>query len=253
MLIGRVLRNLLENAVKYTSSGSVTVRVTEQRTDYCVEVIDTGSGIPVDQQARIFEEYVQLGNPARQRRHGVGLGLAIVRRIDSLLGLHLTLESMLGAGSHFSFHVPVAPQAEFVAISEPAVVDQSTFRTSATVWVVDDDPLVVDSLREQLTVWGADVRIYSRPTELMDDLGSGISAPDCVVADDMLGTAMSGLEMAEILATKFRIRHVCILTGNTEPQRLEALRRSAFPIIVKPAKPEALIAVVSQCVPLTDA
>jgi two-component system, sensor histidine kinase len=244
ILIGRVLRNLLENAVKYTMSGSVVLRIAEEATDYVVEVADTGSGIPEDQHARIFDEYVQLGNPARQRSHGVGLGLAIVRRIDSLLHLRLALRSEIGSGSQFHFYLPKANAVEPETTHERMPVDITGFRTSATVWILDDDPMVVDALREQLAAWGANVVAYSRPSDLLRDLRSGSAAPRWILADDMLGAEISGLEMAEGIAKEFAYCSVCFITGNTEPQRLEALRSSGFPVIVKPAKPESLISIL---------
>jgi len=244
ILIGRVLRNLLENAVKYTMSGSVVLRIVEDATDFIVEVADTGTGIPEDQQARIFDEYVQLDNPARQRRHGVGLGLAIVRRIDSLLHLRLALRSEIGSGSRFQFYLPKANVVEPVATHERTPVDITGYRSSATVWILDDDPMVVDALREQLSAWGAQVATYSRPSDLLQDLRSGTAAPRWILADDMLGAEMSGLEMAEEIAKEFENCNVCFITGNTEPQRLHALRSSGYPVIVKPAKPESLISIL---------
>ena len=110
MLIERVLRNLVGNAIKYTTAGSVSVQISPLPGEIFVEVRDTGRGIPAEEQKRIFEEYVQLANPARQRRQGVGLGLAIVRRIDSLLGLKLLVKSSPGTGSVFAFHVPLSEQ-----------------------------------------------------------------------------------------------------------------------------------------------
>src|SRR5262249_49094049 len=136
ILLGRLLRNLLDNAVKYTASGSVTVRVTPQPSAFSVDVIDTGPGIPADQQTRIFDEYVQLSNPARQRLHGVGLGLAIVKRIDSLLGVSLTLRSAVGQGSQFSVVVPAAAQDDVDSHARPAVLDAAngiaSLKTSAS-------------------------------------------------------------------------------------------------------------------------
>ena len=104
--------------------------------------------------------------------------------------------------------------------------------------------MVVDALREQLSAWGADVAAYSRPSDLLHDLRSGMAAPRWILADDMLGAEISGLEMAEEIAREFANCNVCFITGNTEPQRLQALRSSGFPVIVKPAKPESLISIL---------
>jgi signal transduction histidine kinase/CheY-like chemotaxis protein len=245
ILIGRLLRNLIENAVKYTLAGSVAVTLVERPGFFFVEVVDTGSGIPANQQTRIFEEYVQLANPGRQRRLGVGLGLAIAKRIDTLLGLQLSLNSVVGVGSRFSFQVPIAAPTELVH-QPSSESDPMTFRTSASIWVLDDDPIVLDALREQLSVWGARVSTYTDPFELLRELRAAAAPPNWIFTDDMLGSALSGLETAQVLSKQFGYGKVCLITGNTEPRRLAELRSSGFPVVVKPAKPELLMSVISE-------
>jgi CheY-like chemotaxis protein len=243
LLITRVLQNLAQNAVKYTTRGSVTVRLTALPQEFLVEVSDTGPGIPEDQQTRIFEEYVQLANPGRQRRYGVGLGLAIVRRIDSLLRLRLQLTSQVGLGSLFSFHVPRADAAQTV-VERAAHPDVAAFRTTVGVWVLDDDPNSLEGLQEQLSAWGARVSTFAHPDELLEAYRTRREAPEWIFSDDMLGTQLSGLDTANTLLRDFGHRKVCLITGNTDPGRLIELRRSAFPVILKPTKPALLISVL---------
>jgi signal transduction histidine kinase len=243
LLLGRLLRNLLDNAVKYTVSGSVNVRVTGQSKAFLVEVSDTGLGIPADQQKRIFNEYVQLANPGRQRRHGVGLGLAIVKRIDSLLGLNLHMQSTEGVGTRFSFVVPASVEDADVNV-RPTLANAAELRISASVWVLDDDPIALEGMQEQLAAWGAQVRSFSRPEDLLAELRAGTPLPHWICTDDMLGASLSGLETAQILSGQFGFGKVCLITGNTEPARLAELRSSGFPVIVKPAKVEHLFAIL---------
>ena len=244
MLVERVLRNLIGNAVKYTAAGEVAVRMSRIGEEILVEVVDTGRGIPEDEQKRIFEEYVQLTNPARQRRHGVGLGLAIVRRIDQLLGLRLFVRSSLGAGSVFGFYLPAAAQQTASLPANPAMADAASFRTSSTIWILDDDLDVVEALQEQLLAWGAKVKAFSSAEAMLEQLRAGSERPDWILTDDMLGPDLSGLETAQIVAAEFGIIKVCLITGNTEPQRLAQLRGSGIPLIIKPAQPEALMQVL---------
>ncbi|MCW2248414.1 PAS domain S-box-containing protein [Azospirillum fermentarium] len=108
-LLGRILSNLLENAGKYTQTGRVLVAVRPAGRDAVrVEVWDTGAGIPADQREAIFDEFVQIGNPERDRAHGLGLGLAIVRRLSALLDHPVRVRSTPGRGSVFSVEVPRA-------------------------------------------------------------------------------------------------------------------------------------------------
>jgi nitrogen-specific signal transduction histidine kinase/CheY-like chemotaxis protein len=245
LLVGRVLHNLVNNAVKYTNAGSVVVTTARDDGAIWIEVIDTGPGIPEDQQARIFEEYVQLFNPARQRHRGMGLGLAIVKRIDSLLDLKLSLKSSIGLGSRFRFRVPQAEDVDLPTVQLTETVEPSQFRTNAVVWILEDDPDVVEALREQLQVWGATVQAFQQPADLLHALRSASQLPHWILTDDMLGSALSGLETAQVLSREFGFCKVCLITGNTEPIRLAELRSSGFPVLIKPAQPESLSAILN--------
>jgi CheY-like chemotaxis protein len=178
----------------------------------------------------------------------MGLGLSIVKRIDALLDLRLTLKSSVGVGSRFRFHVPVSEGTEIALPAAPDLLDPTRIALAAVVWILDDDPDVVDALQQQLLSWGAAVKAFSQPNELLVALRSGVDLPHWILTDDMLGSALSGLETAQILSREFDFCRVCLITGNTEPQRLAELRASGFPVIVKPAQPESLIAVLRDSV-----
>jgi signal transduction histidine kinase len=240
LLLGRLLRNLIDNAVHYTAQGRIAVQVQSVGERFAVSVQDSGPGIAADQQARIFDEYVQLDNPGRQRQRGVGLGLAIVKRIDQLLGLQLQLQSTPGNGSRFTISVPAAAGS---AVDVPAASPSEalTFRTSARIWILDDDPVVLESLQAQLQAWGAQVKAFANPEQLMDALHRLAVKPDWILTDDMLGAGLSGLDVARTALRDFGVGRACLITGNTEPARLEELRQSGLPVIVKPATPEHLI------------
>lgn len=112
VLLERVLRNLISNALRYTEQGTVTVACMNAEDGLRIEVKDSGIGIAPDQLQHIFEEYYQVGNPQRDRRRGLGLGLSIVSRLERLLGYHMRVESTLGLGSCFIFTVPKSPAKE---------------------------------------------------------------------------------------------------------------------------------------------
>jgi signal transduction histidine kinase len=244
LLLGRLLRNLLDNAVHYTPSGAVAVRLQRVADRFTLTVQDTGPGIALDEQARIFDEYVQLDNPGRQRQHGVGLGLAIVKRIDQLLGLQLRLQSTVGAGSCFALSVPAADANSAVSAGAEVPSTALAYRTSVRVWVLDDDPVVLEGLEAQLQAWGATVTCFADPAQLLAEWRRGAARPDWLLTDDMLGTQMSGLELARLVLRESATIRVALVTGNTEPLRLAQLRSSGLPVIVKPATPERLIALL---------
>jgi signal transduction histidine kinase len=109
VLLERVLRNLISNAIRYTEQGSVAVMCDRVTDGLRISVKDSGIGIAPDQIKHIFEEYYQVGNPQRDRRRGLGLGLSIVSRLERLLGYRMEVESTLGLGSCFTFTVPKLP------------------------------------------------------------------------------------------------------------------------------------------------
>jgi signal transduction histidine kinase len=108
MLLGRLLRNLIENAVRHTPSGAVLIGCRRVGGMVRIQVHDTGPGIPEERHAEIFDEFVQIDNPERDREKGLGLGLAIVRRLGELLGHRVGLRSAPGRGSCFWVEVPRA-------------------------------------------------------------------------------------------------------------------------------------------------
>lgn len=110
-LLERILRNLLANAVRYTERGRVLVGCRLRGGALSVEIHDSGQGIAPGDVRRIFEEFVQLDRPDRDRSQGIGLGLAIVDRLARLLGHPLVLKSAEGRGSVFGVLVPRASRA----------------------------------------------------------------------------------------------------------------------------------------------
>jgi signal transduction histidine kinase len=111
VLVERMLRNLISNAIRYTRQGEIDIRCATVDNGITIEVRDTGIGIPADKHQQIFEEFVQLGNPERDRNKGLGLGLSIVRRLAGLLGTRVEVHSSPGVGSSFRFILPAGDPA----------------------------------------------------------------------------------------------------------------------------------------------
>src|SRR5690606_36653996 len=137
-LLSRIIRNLVSNAIRYTNSGLVRVSCKKQDDFVTLEVIDTGCGIAEHNRTEIFEEFIQLYNPERDRTKGLGLGLAIVRRLVSLLDYHLELSSEIGRGTTFALRVP---------LGDPSLIERPLAESTASyfltnglkVLVVDDE------------------------------------------------------------------------------------------------------------------
>ena len=161
VLLDRIVRNLLSNAIRYTADGGVVVAARQRGDKLRFEVWDTGLGIREHEQDRIFEEFYQVANDAPPldptQRKGLGLGLAIVRRLARLLDAPLHLRSEPGRGTVFSIEIPLGQRPK---PSEPSVPLRSALGLTLDrklIVIVEDDPSVLGGLEVLLKSWGADV------------------------------------------------------------------------------------------------
>ena len=154
-LLERVVQNFVSNAIRYTKSGRILIGCRRQGSNLQLQIWDTGPGIEADQQERIFEEFYQLDNPARDRSKLLGLGLAIVERLARLLDHPIKVRSDLGLGSMFSVVLPVE-------VGDETMVDQRDplpmiELNGKRILILDDDEGVVEATMSLLSRWGADV------------------------------------------------------------------------------------------------
>src|SRR6185437_15849954 len=187
MMLKRILGNLLSNAFRYTISGGVLLGCRRRGASVEIQIWDTGPGIPADQQAMVFEEFVQLQNPARDRTQGLGLGLAIVRRVALLLQHPLKLVSVTGRGSMFSVTVPTAN-----AVESPLPDNRSSPAGNAvSIMVVEDEGDVLDITVQLLTLHGHRVYAGRSAAEVQqihaEAIEAGDAPVDLIVADYRLG------------------------------------------------------------------
>jgi len=244
LLLGRILRNLVGNALRYTDQGGVLVGC-RHGAALRIQVWDTGRGIPADQYDRVFEEFFQLHNPERDRNQGLGLGLAIVRRLARLLDHELGLKSVIGRGTVFSVTVPLAAQAipgEPVAPPAPAIA----FRRRGLILVIDDEDLIRDGMQSLLESWGH--RVISAPsgTDMVRILATCPDRPDLVICDFRLPGGETGIEAIR------KVRTACdedvpalLITGDSAPDRLSEARRGGFLLLHKPVANGRLRAAVT--------
>ncbi|WP_372396815.1 ATP-binding protein [Azospirillum sp. HJ39] len=231
MLLGRILQNLVENALRYTDRGRILIGCRRRGGTLRIEVWDTGIGIPADQQEDIFQEFVQVGNASRNRDQGLGLGLAVVRRLSVMLGHPVTVRSTPGHGSVFSVEVPLAPPPA-VKAAVPAAAPRPAFAT--TVLVIEDDGIVREGLRAMLVEWGYTVLAAESCAEALDLAHRG-PAPDLIVADYRLRESRTGTEaIREVRLALGRILPGILVTGDTAPARALEAEAGNFRVMHKP-------------------
>src|SRR5262245_1393147 len=244
ILLERVLLNLVSNAVRYTSAGGIVVGCRRRGQQICIEVCDTGPGIPEDQRRNIFGEFYRISKG--DTHGGLGLGLAIVERLCKLLDHPIELTSVVEKGSRFSVSVPMAPaQSDFAEPQGVISIAPDVLRGKVIV-VIDDDTLVLDAIGGELRKWGCRVVAGESFDSALASLG-GDDRPDLIISDYRLANGQSGI------ATIARLRAVLgadipafLLSGDTAPERLREARASGHHLLHKPVRPMRLRAMVSQ-------
>ncbi|MEK0083283.1 ATP-binding protein [Benzoatithermus flavus] len=237
-LLGRMLRNLLENAVRYTERGRIKVVCTRAGEHLRVEVHDTGIGISAEHLRHIWEEFYQVGNPERDRNQGLGLGLAIVQRLSTLLGHKVDVRSVKGEGSVFSLEVPLGKAAGAVPKPPAAGPGQGAGRLAV---LVDDDAIVLLGLETMLEDWGYEVLAAGSTEQALANLEAKGQRPDVVLADYRLREHRVGTEAIVKIRERFGAKIPGILvTGETGPECARDAMRHDIAIAYKPVTPDQL-------------
>jgi PAS domain S-box-containing protein len=234
-LVGQILRNLLSNAIKYTRAGSIRLRSLRLPEGIRIEVTDTGLGIPADKLRFIYDEFYQVASPTNSSRDGYGLGLSIVQRLVSLLGLQLEVRSEVGKGSVFSLDLPSggSPLGATAQHATPPPLPRQA--SSPQVLLVEDDPAVRDATRMLLRVEGYSVLTASTLAEARSQ-ASAHPDLDLLITDYHLGRNETGIQVITALRGDLgRQLKVVLITGDTSSavkglQRDEKLRLARKPI-----------------------
>ena len=268
-LLEQMIRNLLSNALKYTPRGKVLVGCRRRGGQLRIEIWDTGIGIPASELSAIFEEYHQLDNPARQRSHGLGLGLSIVKSLGDLLGHPVRVRSLPGKGSVFSIEVPrsadrAVTKPDVPGIAAEAVAERTTSR-SGSILIIEDDPEIRDHLALYLRDEGFTAATAMDGPAALELAANASGAPDLVLADYNLPGGMNGVEVAQKLREQLR-RPIpfIIVTGDistdalrnialhdcvqfNKPVKLRELTQAIDKLLAKPiVEPLAVVAAASE-------
>jgi signal transduction histidine kinase/ActR/RegA family two-component response regulator len=244
VLLERLLGNLVANAIQYTEHGRVSVSATVAGADIVVEVRDTGIGIPAAYRERVFDEFFQLGNPERDRRKGLGLGLAIVRRLSTMLNHPVTLASDEGKGSRFSVRIPSGdPQAVRPAQEMPHL--PADVLRGKVILVLDNEISIRRGMEALLGRWGC--HVLSAGSEVEAVASATQSPPDLLIADLRLAAASTGSDAIQAVSRALGAEvPALIITGDTSVESLQRARALGRPVLHKPVQPARLRAALSQ-------
>ncbi len=239
LLLERILLNLVSNAIRYTDRGQVLLACRRRGKNLLIQIWDSGRGIPAGQLETVFQEFVQLDNPERDRSKGLGLGLAIVSRLAKLLDVPLTLSSRPGRGSVFAIQVPLgSPLLAEQALARPA--PSGSLGVDVAV-LIDDEDAILRAMEELFDGWKIDLVASKTTAEAMKVLDETGLKPDVVISDYRLPGDTNGIEVVEA----FRARYgadltAIILTGDTAPESIQTLNQAGLAVLHKPVRPARL-------------
>jgi two-component system, sensor histidine kinase len=252
LLVERIVRNLVSNAIRYTPDGSVLVSGRRRGDRLFVQVWDTGPGIREADRIRVFEEFYQVQDaPAVsvEQKKGLGLGLAIVKRLGALMAAPVTLRSETGRGTVFTLELPTGtgPRSVKRAFAGKAPIDITL--DGRLIVIVEDEPAVREGLEVLLTGWGA--RCVSFASGVAADAWAqsqeaASAKPSLIVADYRLGNGETGVDAIAALRRRFGADvPAIVVTGSSMTGHDKEAVEHDFHLLIKPVLPNKLRAMIA--------
>jgi signal transduction histidine kinase/CheY-like chemotaxis protein len=231
LLVERIMRNLIDNAIKYTERGQIRVEASRDGAQWQVAIADTGCGIPVSEQERVFEEFYQVGNRERDRTQGLGLGLSIVKRLAALLHIELRLTSDEGRGTTVTLKFAAG---DALAAAAPSRVPPTASRRldGMRVLLLDDEEGVRASMSALLQNLGCSVAAAADIAGALD--AARAVPPQIVLADLRLRGTESGITAIQAVRTIVPTVAGLLVSGDTAPERLREVHESGLRLLHKP-------------------
>ena len=253
LLVERILRNLVSNAIRYTNDGSVLVGSRQRGESVLLQVWDTGLGIVEAEQLRIFDEFYQVPNTPRvspDQRKGLGLGLAIVKRLAGLMAAKLTMRSTPGRGTVFTLELPSgrAPRPSAL-LSVPGKGPVGITLAGRRIVIVEDEPAVRAGLEVLLAGWGAQIDAFDSVTASRawaERSDPSVVKPDLLIVDYRLEDGLDGVDAIKALRARFGTAIPAILvTGSTMTGHEKEAHDHNFHLLIKPVVPNKLRAMIA--------
>lgn len=245
-LLQRLLSNLVDNALKYTTRGGVVVAARARGPLVWIDIRDTGIGIADEHLGRIFDEFYQIGNPGRDRAKGLGIGLSIVQRLSRLLAHPLQVRSQLHRGSRFRLVLPAVPALGAAPLAaRPGAASPLPQR----VLVIDDEAAIRQAVTGLLQAHGVAIDAVAGEAEAEAVLVQAAyeKAPvEVLLCDVRLADGADGLAAAQRLCARFGpALQVLLITGETAPLRQQQMFDSGLQVLLKPVAADRLLQALS--------
>lgn len=246
LLLARILRNYLSNAIRYARGGKVTLGCRRRDNYVEIQVLDSGEGIAKDDLQEIFKEFKRLKG-AVQAQQSLGLGLAIVDKMAKVLEHDINVQSQLGRGSCFSVSLPIVNASQYhqhsaTEASEPQMLN------GAKIWVIDNDPKICHAMEVLLNMWECDVTVATSLDVLKDSIDITQAPCDILIVDYHLDHEQTGIMVSNTI-TKLRQDPIptIMISANYSQTLQEECKRANIVLLNKPVKPLKLRMVMQQC------
>jgi signal transduction histidine kinase len=247
MMLRRILQNLLANALRYTRAGGVVMGCRRRGDRVCIQVSDTGPGIPTAQQEAIFSEF-QRGEASANDQAGFGLGLSIVRRFATALGHEVRISSEVGRGSTFFLELPRSDPGNVVDESHEAQLVDRRYGglEGAKILLIENDPSGAEAMAALWEGWGCDVATTRSTADALQRLSELGGAPDAIVADLHLDHGESGLAAVEAIRQSMKMDvPAMIITADYSEKAAKEASFHGLEVMKKPVKPAEMRALLS--------
>jgi len=247
VLLGRMIRNLLANAVSHNTDCTVTISMTREGGSVCLDIHDDGKGIAPSELENIFSEFYQLNNPERDRSKGLGLGLAIVKRLSKLMEIPVKVEGELGRGACFSLSIKIDDSD--ISRFERADVADAVDLTGIFILIIDDEAMIRDALKSQLRSWGCEVLLAESEQALLDELyREHYPRPDLIVSDYRLLDNKNGVEAVRAVRKLYQTDiPAIIVTGDSSRAIATATSAERCRLLLKPVHGYSLRSEIVGC------
>ncbi len=237
MLI-RIMHNLVANAIRYTEAGSILIGARREGDSVWIEVWDTGIGIPNERIGEVFEEFYQLNNPERDRNKGLGLGLAIIRRLANLLKHKVEVRSEPNKGSVFRIQLPRSRKQSILKMQHHASVDDHLNNTR--LHILENESDIRSGMELILHDWGCHVLSAANIEDAITQIDVH-NPPDILITDYRISEEITGLQAIKTLQNLLnKPVPAVIITGDTDPELLKHVKKHGYPLLHKPVEPAIL-------------
>lgn len=239
VLLEVILRNIISNAINYTSDGGILIGCRKRGDAVAIEVWDTGIGISPVNLSNIFKEFHQINNSERGRDKGFGLGLAIVDGLAKKLGINIEVSSTEGKGSLFRITVPLCPSK----IPDEIIVDEVIEKKfdGLQVLLIDDDESIRIGMTDLLTSWGITCHAADSSNDAIDLIFRYNFIPDLIISDYRLRFNLNGRQaLHDIRGITFDTIPAIMITGDTDPVRFTDASAANALLLHKPISAKQL-------------